>query len=244
MEGIHLDTTGEPWVGTFDGLGRVLVHADGSIDTEPAPDAATGADDALRFGWGVPVSHLRRGRRLVMGGGLVDTDDRCLVLHGPPAEAERVVVALIGLGWRVLSGRVQAVEVTADGVIAHPDDGSVLVHSRRAERAGLPARPVRDDSDVVAIEAERVETAQLVAGFLNVVERRGEAAPFSVLTGHDRFDASTGLLVGDAIVDGIGGDHAAAMTRSLRLTAVPHARLTVARSTDVDLTELLAWWQS
>ncbi|MFZ9042828.1 MAG: hypothetical protein ACO225_14250, partial [Ilumatobacteraceae bacterium] len=68
MSRVTLDTTGEIWVGTFPGLGQVLIGPDGSIDTrvdagiDTEPDTGVERHEALRHGWGIPLSHLRLGR--------------------------------------------------------------------------------------------------------------------------------------------------------------------------------------
>lgn len=270
MTGIGLDTSAEPWIGTFPGLGRVLVHHDGRIDTEPdgdEPDGDGAGNDepdndersrALRHGWGVPLAHLRLGRRFVNGIALVDPDDRCLLLHGPGDATADVALALLRHGWAVLGQRLQPVSWDGATLVAHPSGSPFLVDTTRAKRHALGGTPIRTETDCVAVDIARIDTARPVAAMLKVLERRAHHTPFIELAGHDRFEACTQLIFGDRLARTDDAERPAteAMAEALRLTALPHAVAAIIAmrdrtpadehhpdpDLDTDLAAITAWW--
>ncbi|MGA1052032.1 MAG: hypothetical protein ACO3WU_07030 [Ilumatobacteraceae bacterium] len=262
MSRVTLDTTGEIWVGTFPGLGQVLIGPDGSIDTrvdagiDTEPDTGVERHEALRHGWGIPLSHLRLGRSLISGTSMVDPDGHCLVTHGPMSETTDLALALTRLGWHVLAPRLQPVSWDDGRLVAHPNDTPFIVSRGRARQLDLDGEPVRHDTDCIRIELPTHDQARPVTGILQVRDRRGNLPPFAHLTGHDRFDRCSHLLIDWSVTERPATGRAATppppeqrMARALQLTRIPHAELTIAPPTsatdDVAPEEMALveeWW--
>lgn len=272
MTVVRLDTAGDPWVGTFPGLGRVLVHADGRVDVELGadPDASDDPDTpeqraaSLRHGWGAALSSVRLGRSIVFGAGLVDPDGRCLVVVGHPDGTATVVGRFVTLGWGVLAERVQPVSWSGrpgeEHLVAHPGTAPVIVGRRTAEAHGFVGTPVRADTDTLIVPVRRHASARPVTAFVHVRVHGSRRPRFAVLAGHDRVDRCTNLLAGSTIVNGgtpVPIDPPAHLAETLRLARLPHAELTI-RAADADLddtdlddtaldddplSDLLAWWR-
>lgn len=265
MTVVRLDTAGDPWVGTFPGLGRVLVHADGRIDVEltdgpDGPDGPEQRDASLRHGWGAALSSVRLGRSVVFGAGLVDPDGWCLVVVGHPDATSTVVSRLVTLGWSVLAERVQPVSWSGrpggEHLVAHPGTAPVIVGRRTAEAHGFVGTPVRADSDALVVPVRRHAAARPVTAFVHVRAHASRRPRFVVLAGHDRVDRCTNLLAGSTIANGGTAapiDPPAHLAETLRLARLPHAEVTI-RAAELDddldddidddpLDDLLAWWR-
>lgn len=253
-----LDQSGEPWVGSFPGLGEVLVHADGSVETrvvrDEAEDPATlgNRERTLRFGWGEPLALVRRGLMCLDGSGVVapDAHQGCLLIVGDPADTSVVLLELAQRGWSVLADRFVPTSWTEGGLLAHPRAGPVLVPRSRSQRAGVPGREIRSHTDAVEIDMPRALTPALVGGVVRLRRRLPNERTIQQITGGDRLAAAAALpLSGVFAIPRARGSEAAEAARTLadhlRLARAPFAELRLDRgSIELAILELLRWWQT
>lgn len=253
LPGITLDRDSEPWVGTFPGIGRVMVAADGTVDvTMDAVESGTVGDEsghpadastdaqtsdtlelreaALRHGWGEPLSWARRGF-VCLGGGAVTPDPSvgCILITGELHEFGRVLPELARRGWGFLSDRFTPAQWAEGSFVAHPVAAPLLLSTRRARAAGWTGAPVRGATDALAVALRRVPEPTRVAGVVTLARRRVGEPAFEVLTGHRRFEVAANLRIDGALAP-TGPDAAAAtdpgqhLAEQLRLAALPTAR--------------------
>ncbi len=122
---VGLDRSGEPWVGTFPGLGSVRVWADGRVEADPERDVEADPEGAVEAGGGEPGPD----------GGPGHDGDRAD--HGEPAELRRAALvhgwgeplALARLGFRLAHGTAM-VAPGADRcllVSGDPHDAAIVV---------------------------------------------------------------------------------------------------------------------
>ena len=253
-----LDRQVEPWVGEFPGLGRVLVAADGSVKVEVADDHAL-REQALRYGWGDPLSWVRRGFHLVGGAAVGPADSNsCVLLLGDPHDVTIIVLELARQGWQLLSDRPTPVAWDEAGLMAQPREAPLVVATRRAAKAGVEGEAVRGDTDALAIDVPRSEEPQQVEAAVQIRVRRPDNETFELLTGHERFEAATSLYIGGVLdpTNPTAGDDQGATTdhddaapnllaEHLRISQLPWARLHLSSKTAAeDTAELLKWWDT
>jgi hypothetical protein len=249
-----LDREHEPWSAVFPGLGTVRIGADGSIDVEVEQDHRDEPEDpalreaALRFGWGEPLSFVRRGFRCAWGTALVPPEGiGCLIVNGSIHDVSIILVELVAAGWSVLSDRFVPTTWHEGELLGHPRDAPVLISRRRARRNELHGFPVRNNSDAVAIEPPRTREPQRVRAFVEVGIRRPDEPVLEELHGHDRFSAASLAMIGGVMAGvGSGSDELTpqeVMQNHLALSALRQARLRFRSDTlEVDVAELCQWW--
>ena len=256
----HLDRQSEPWVGEFPGLGRVLVAADGSITVE-----AVGSEDhvvreqALRHGWGDPLSWVRRGFHLVGGSAVGPAEsDECVLLLGDPHDVAIIVIELVNQGWQLLSDRPTPVVWDDSNLVAQPREAPLLVAKRRAAKAGVDGEEIRSDTDALAVAVPRAETPRRVQAAVQVRVRRPDSETLQLLSGHERFEAATSLYVGgvlDPTFSPVAADQGAPadaddaapnlLAEHLRISQLPWARLHLSsRTATEDAAALVRWWDT
>lgn len=223
--GITLDRDTEPWVGTFPGVGRVMVAADGTVDVTvdpldsgsdvadephhppaasspgaPSSDTPEMREAALRHGWGEALSWARRGY-LCLGGGAVTPDPTkgCVVITGELHEFGRVLPELAQRGWGFLSDRYTPAQWDGGALLAYPREAPVLLSRRRARTVGWESTTVRGATDAVTVTVPRVDVATRVVGVVTLARRRLGEPAFEVLTGHRRFEVAANLRVDGAL---------------------------------------------
>ena len=224
-----LDRRADPWVGEFPNLGRVLVADDGTVTVEvvnavPASEGETGRpsvedhrlrERALRYGWGEPLSWVRRGFQMVGGAALGPADsDTCVLLLGDPHDVAIVALELLEQDWRLVSDRPTPVKWNGEDLMAQPREAPLLVSKRRARKAGIEGEEVRGDTDALAIKVARCEVPRQVAAAVQIRIRRPDEQNLSPLTGHERFEAATSLYAGGALTPEDGHANVSAGTPS------------------------------
>jgi hypothetical protein len=249
--GPFLDRSGEPWRGVFPTLGTVRVHADGSIHVELEPDLSDEPEEpalresALRFGWGEPLSWVRRGYRCAWGSGLVAPDGNgCLIVRGSMHDVAIVLLELVSDGWSVLADHIVPT-AWADGVLqAYPRDAPVLVSDRRARRRELEGVNVRGLSDAVRVDVARATSPQPVRAIASVGARRPAEPVLDVLMGHERFSAAASVMIGGVMVaEATDADQGRVMREHLELAKLRFVTLRFDEDTlGADVAELCAWW--
>lgn len=144
MMSIQIDRTTEPWVGSFEPLGRVRVHHDGRFEIDAHPD-----DDepieirerALRWGWAEPLAAVRRGARLIAGTALVpplaeldvgrdDETQEALVLVGPTHDVSIAAAMLLMRDWRLIADRPVPAQWARSGGGNDADEADEADHDR------------------------------------------------------------------------------------------------------------------
>ena len=130
-----LDRSGPVWTGCLPDLGRVSVHPDGTVDVELADGPDLRRDQALRQGWGEPLSLVRRGHHLAWGTTVVRTG-RATLVTGDAAETAAFVLPLLADGWRVLADGLAPLRPADEGWTAHPRQAPPLAPRRLVQRAG------------------------------------------------------------------------------------------------------------
>lgn len=237
-----LDRDSDVWVGTFADLGTVRIFPGGEFVVEPA---AAGDEDqitALTYGWAQPLAWARQGIRLTNASTVVDPDGRCLALHGDAHDAAIIMLHLTQLGWSVLSDRPTPVRWNDASLIAHPNPAPILIAQRRADKEALPARPVRQDSDSVAVELPRSETPAPIAAIISARTRRVNDPLIEPLTGLRRFEAANGLLLAGALSS--DDDPKVAMADTLRIAQLPWAYSYIESATKQEaVAAIQAWWE-
>ena len=241
-------------------MGRCLPHARRCasarrrvVDVEVEPDEGDDPEDpalreaALRFGWGEPLSLVRRGFRCAWGSGLVPPDGHgCLVVNGPIHDVSIVLVELVAAGWSVLSDRLVPTTWNDSELLAHPRDAPVLISQRRARRAELDGAPVRAHTDAVAVDVPRTADPQPILAFVDVGVRRPDDAVLEELSGHERFSAASLAMIGGVMAGIDDSDEPTpqdVMRTHIALSTFPHAQLRFrSDSVEVDVAELCRWW--
>lgn len=238
----------------------MLVAADGSITVEAvvSEDHAL-REQALRYGWGDPLSWVRRGFHLVGGAAVGPTDsDACLLLLGDPHDVAIIVLELASQGWQLLSDRPTPVRWDDTGLMAQPREAPMLVAKRRAAKAGVEGEEVRSETDALALAIPRAVEPQQVAAAVQVRVRRPDNETFELLTGHERFEAATSLYIGgvlDPTSAPAGADLESTtnpdnvapnlLAEHLRIAQLPWVRLHLSSKTGAeDTAELLTWWDT
>jgi hypothetical protein len=251
--GLRLDRSGEPWVGVFPTLGAVQVHADGSIDVDVEPGSGNDTSEesslreaALRYGWGEPLSLVRRGFRCAWGTAMVPPEGGGgLVLNGRVHDVAIVLAELVGHGWSVLADRLVPTTWVDGDLVASPREAPVLVSRALAERTGIEATPARLHSDASRVDVPRASQPQPVRAFANVGHRRLEETTLAELVGHERFGAAFRVMADGVLsgVDDVAGGKT--MQNHLALASLPFCRLRIRDdSAGADVAELVRWWRS
>lgn len=257
MHGVSLDRSAEPWVGVYPGLGEIAVAADGTFVVAvqdayaPTIEDLRSREDALRHGWGEPLSWARRGF-LMLHGGCVTPDPTAgaLLLTGDLHEFGRLLPALSARGWSFLSDRYTPAEWREDALVAHPVAAPILLSERRAEKSGWTGRPVRGDTDALAVEVSRHELPVPIRGVVQLQRARPDEPLFVEVRGHERFEMAASLSFGGVLTGGPEDDQtpppsAELMQEYLRFTALPMGRLRSAGVMDQLPDEahvLVDWW--
>ncbi len=117
------------------------------VDVEVEPDDSDEPEDpalreaALRYGWGEPLSLVRRGFRCAWGTGWCHrTGTAASSSTGRLHDVAIVLVELVALGWSVLGDRIVPTSWNDGELIAHHRDAPVLISQRRARRHRLRRR--------------------------------------------------------------------------------------------------------
>ncbi len=254
--GPTLDRSGEPWVGSFPGLGRVLVHEDGSVEAQVEPDGAAAPEvaereRALRFGWGEPLSLVRRGFACANASGVVapDSCQGCLLLVGDPNDTSVVLPELTRRGWSVLGDRFVPTTWDELGLLAHPRDGPVLVPRARSDTKGNSGEGVRSQTDAVEVVVPRASSPAHVSAAIHLRRRRPDEHIILQVRGGERL-ATAALLLFSGVFAPVrergtepADDGARTMAEHLRLARVPFAHFGFdPESIETDIVELLRWW--
>lgn len=256
--GPQLDRSGEPWIGTFPGLGTVRVHADGSYVVDVAPAGDAGARDALEFGWAEPLSMTRRGLRLAHattllspGADAYPDPPGALMLSGRQQAVAEVAVCLADHGWRLIAHGFTPVETS----------GSLIAHPRRAPwvapRHLIVSSPLADDTRVRPdatlqfVRGARHDQPAMVHGRLSITvddtPRADESAVIPIRGSH-RMSADHQVL--SPMQAGRDVPAAQIMREEVLLASIPLGRLrwpTLAAPTGAEvettLVQVLAWWR-
>ncbi len=260
---VSLDRDGDVWVGRFPGLGSVRVSPDGRIDVDVeseidinsgheldgAQSLVLSVDDfkeqALRFGWGEPLSLVRRGFVLAEGVAVVPAgSDGCILIHGDAHDTAIVALELALRSWTILADRVVPLEFGETGVLAHPRSAPLLAARRRAETTEFVSHSVRRETNVVAVEVARALQPCTVSALVSVRIRRPHEPVVDILTGHDRFDASRKTFLGGVLAS-IAGSPEDSLKRSLGLASLPSIAFHLdPQSPEADIDALVSWWDS
>ncbi len=256
---IALDTGGESWTGVFPGLGSVTVSADGSITVQPDESTTDSADTverrsaALTYGWGEPLSWARRGFLLLHGGCVTpDAASGALLVTGDLHEFGRLLPALSDLGCSFLSDRYTPAQWVHGDLMAHPVAAPILLSARRAKKAGWDGRPVRGDTDTLAVDVARTTEPVRIRAVVQVHRARPDDQPLQPLSGHHRFEVAASLCFG-GVLSGHANqadqdtdtDPAEVMAEHLRLSALPMARLSLSGDGEQlpdEADQLVQWW--
>lgn len=254
---VTLNRAGEPWVGSFPGLGVVTVAHDGEVTVTVT---SVGSDDldtarrdaALRHGWGEPLSWSRRGFLMLQGGcATPEPRNGCVLLSGDLHEFGRFLPTLADAGWSFLSDRYTPAQWQASDLIAHPVQAPILLAARRAEKSGWDGQPLRDDSDSLAVAVSRVADPLPIRGVVQLQRARPDETAFEPLSGHQRFEVAASLSwAGVFVSDGMDREQPAAsdmMQRHLQLAALPMARLRSSGDFEripAEADQLISWWQN
>lgn len=252
---ITLNRAGEPWVGSFPGLGAVTVAHDGevtvtvtSVDSDDLDTARREA--ALRHGWGEPLSWSRRGF-LMLQGGCATPDPRigCVLLSGDLHEFGRFLPTLANTGWSFLSDRYTPARWEASDLMAQPVQAPILLAARRAAKSGWDGQPLRDDSDSLAVDVTRMADPLPIRGVVQLQRARPDEPAFEPLSGHQRFEVAASLSwAGVFASDAQDTQQSAApdiMQRHLQLAALPMARLRSSGEFEripAEAEQLSSWW--
>jgi hypothetical protein len=251
--GLRLDRSGEPWVGVFPTLGVVRVHADGSIDVEVEPGSGNDTSEesslreaALRYGWGEPLSLVRRGFRGAWGTAMVPPEGGgSLALNGRVHDVAIVLAELVGHGWSVLADRLVPTTWVDGDLVASPREAPVLISRALAERAGIHSTPARLHSDASRVDVPRAGTPQPVRAFANVGHRRLDESTLAELVGHERFGAASRVMADGVLAGPDDVARGKTMQNHLALAALPFCHLRLRDdSAGADVAELVRWWRS
>lgn len=206
--------------------------AAGTTAEEPDAEPRDLRERALRYGWGEPLSWVRRGFHMVGGAALGPADsDACVLLLGDPHDIAIVALELLKHDWCLLSDRPTPVTWDADHLMAQPREAPLLVSKRRARKAGIEGTPVRGDTDALAVEVARCEVPRRVAAAVQIRTRRPDEQNLTPLTGHERFEAATSLYTGGALTPEDGRANADVTTPGDDHTTTSQASRTVAAET-------------
>jgi hypothetical protein len=228
-----LDRTGDSWIGTFPGLGRVVVDPSGGYRVEP--DRALAGDpaarDALEFGWAEPLSLVRRGLRLaaattMVPGPPVDAGGTgplgALMISGRVDTVAQVALGLAGLGWRLVSDGFTPI-ATTPALVAHPRRAPWIAPRHLAGLTTQTDGPrLRPGATAQRIDSPRHDAPVPVAARLAVVDtplRSG--SPIEPITGRHRMGARYQLLGPGPLGIGLSGEQA--MAEEMSLASVPMA---------------------
>lgn len=268
MDTVVVNQDSEPWVASFAGVGAVYIDADGTVtvevaDTTDPGDTTVPADtdtgnrrqrhDALKYGWGEPLSLIRRGFRLVVGTALVAPKRQgCVIFAGSVSNTALVTSHLVARGYRPVADGVVPVAADTDGsidpggdgpVMAHPRTAPLLLPRRWARKAGLEGEPVRSDSDAVAIVTDQAEAPEPVVGVAMVRIRRPGEQTLRQLGGFEPFEQAASLLSAAQDLCPWAPAPAVELANHSRLASVPHAEIGVRTDTlSDDLVAITTWW--
>lgn len=225
----RLDRGQEPWTGSLEGLGTVLVHADGRYEIEVDPEAVDGAALALEHGWAALLGQVRRGRALLMGSTMVAAarPGEALLVSGRVQEQAEICLDLAERGWCMLADTVTPADLTGPPVVAHPRGSPSLAPCHTRPDAVVTGRLLRagGTAQVVPVEAA-VEPATITARVV-VVERgpRDHAGDTTVATvsGRRRLAAEYDVLAVRGPFD--PPDPARALAQDLTVSRIPLGRL-------------------
>jgi hypothetical protein len=241
----------------FPTLGAVRVHADGSIDVEVEPGSGNDTSEepslreaALRYGWGEPLSLVRRGFRCAWGTAMVPPEGGgSLLLNGRVHDIAIVLVELVAQGWSVLADRLVPTTWLDGDLVASPGEAPVLISRALAERTGIDATPARLHSDASLVDVPRARQPQPIRVFANVGHRRLDEPTLAELIGHERFGAASRVMA-DGVLSGLDDVPGAKMEQEmmqnhLALASFPFCRLRLREdSAGADVAELVRWWRS
>lgn len=268
MDTVVVNQDSEPWVASFSGVGAVYINADGTVTVEVAdttePGDTTGpADtdagnrrqrhDALKYGWGETLSLIRRGFRLVAGTALVAPRRRgCVIFVGSASNTALVTSHLVARGYRPLADGVVPVAADTNGsidpggdgpVMAHPRSAPLLLPGRWANLAGLEGEPVRNDTDALAIAADRAMEPEPLVGVAAVRIRRPDEPTLRQLAGFEPFEQAASLLNAARDLRPSAPAPAVELANHSRLASVAHAEIGVRTDTlSDDLAAITTWW--
>lgn len=242
--GVQVDTSGEPWVAQYPGLGTVEVMDDGCVAVmSVAGRESQQRADALRWGWAEPLSWLRRGYHLTSAV-VADVDNRAMVVSGPQRQTLIVMKAMSEHGWYVLSDSLTPVREEESGFIARGRLAPVLVPEDLAQRWELSGERVRGDSDVLAVELPRSQAPARISAVLHVDRRKlGDSGDIEMVAGAKRLKMSCGLVHrGPERPAGIAAS--TVMARDLWMAQLPAARICLDESAvELDVAEIVGWWR-
>jgi hypothetical protein len=245
---VRLDTSGEPWCGVVPGYGRVLVDAEGDVEVLLDAGADPAAAAALRWGWGEPLSFLRRGSTLLLGTTLADPAGRALLLTGGLRGVPRLAALLVARGWVLMADGLAPVSFPqGDGpVLAQARQAPLLLHSRMRDQLGLPAVPLRSDPGVCRGERGAVPEVPVPLDGVLRLETRGDAEREQVapLQGTAAWSVVVPLPADPAARTPLDpGQHTAALARLAALrVGVLGERVCLVRPYDA-VAAVLAWWE-
>ena len=241
---VALDRSGTDWLGTFPGLGTVVVSPDGHVEVHPVDDGPTGEKAAaLRHGWGELLASTRRGHSLALGAALVSADASAgaLLVCGTAHEVAPVVLALTGVDWTLLSDRPTPTSWEDGRLIAHPRPAPFVMAFERAADSGRSFGTVRTPSNAVALDVPRAEDPAPIRALLLVQRRRPDEEPFTELSGHRKFERAASVMVGGVLASEHASDETA-VSEHLRIAELPSAVLRI-DGPDAGLLETVrAWW--
>ncbi len=241
---VALDRSGTDWLGTFPGLGTVVVSPAGHVEVDPVDGGPDGEKaTALRHGWGELLASARRGHSLALGAALVPADPAAgaLLVCGTPHEVAPVVLALTGLGWALLSDRPTPTSWEEGRLIAHPRPAPFVMAFERAVESGLSFTTVRTPSNSVAVDVPRSAEPRPIRALLLVQRRRPDEEPFSELIGHRKFERAASVMVGGVLASEFASDESA-VSEHLRIAELPSAVMRVDGPSTYSLEPVVAWW--
>ncbi len=278
-----LDRSGEVWVGVFPGLGSVSIDEEGGIEVsvEPAAPADSDAPDAgeddtlreqaLRYGWAEGLSFARRGFTLAGGAAMSPPGDAdgCLILCGDPHDAAIVMIELVKQGWTVMGDRFTPTQWEGPTLVAYPRQAPLIIAAQRLAKAGLEGSKIRAHTDARSVDLPRTGDPQPVVAVCTMQMRKPDEDVLAPLTGHERFEAAAGLMMGGALYPAIEHqddeqpdelDEAAtaawrearvkevaaeSLSKHLQLTTLPYSRLRIdSKTAEDDAAALVTWWES
>lgn len=225
--GITLDTSIEPWIGVFPGLGSVRVFADGTYDVAPVqidvadPGAESEANQpgedlleerrrALTHGWAEPLSWARQGYVVAAGTTLVEPESGRAVLLVGRAKPQLVIVrSLIGAGWSVAADGLTPIDDSSGLPLAVPTSAPLLLPVGETRDSPQPLERARTDTDAVMVPVARVTAPVPLAAVLVCMDFNiGDKPEITPVTGVAKVSRILGALVGGALgaQDGPGPD--------------------------------------
>lgn len=247
---VTLECDSEVWTGYFPGLGSIAVDADGNIDVAAEPSSEEEMQTrqrALRYGWAEGLSFVRRGFMLAAGAGVVHPGSgESMILTG---DAHDVAVALVELStrdWLTLSDRYTPVQWHGDQLFAYPREAPLLLATDLGQMQAVSGEPARTDTDALIVELPRATVPAVVTSVASIARRLQHDEVLSNLTGQNRFEAASQLILGGILAQGrmTQGEvrMAKAMSETLRLASLRFCALRSRPSNiSADIDQLLSW---